>query len=77
MNVLIFGATRMVGQGVLRECPRARELAMVQTGGRQIRILSIETIGQAMLLAAARRGAPKAALEVGDIARLAQSGTTR
>lgn len=34
VNVLIFGATGMVGQGVLRECLAAPDVALVQTVGR-------------------------------------------
>jgi putative NAD(P)-binding protein len=34
MNVLIYGATGMVGQGVLRECLLAPDVALVQTVGR-------------------------------------------
>ncbi|MGO4330342.1 NAD(P)H-binding protein [Cupriavidus sp. 2TAF22] len=34
MNVLIFGATGMVGLGVLRECLLAEDVARVQTVGR-------------------------------------------
>jgi uncharacterized protein YbjT (DUF2867 family) len=34
VNVLIFGATGMVGQGVLRECLAAADVAMVKTIGR-------------------------------------------
>jgi uncharacterized protein YbjT (DUF2867 family) len=34
MKVLIFGATGMVGQGVLRECLRAPDVETVQTVGR-------------------------------------------
>jgi uncharacterized protein YbjT (DUF2867 family) len=34
MNVLIFGATGMVGQGVLRECLLAADVARVVTVGR-------------------------------------------
>jgi uncharacterized protein YbjT (DUF2867 family) len=34
VNVLIFGATGMVGQGVLRECLQASDVALVQTVGR-------------------------------------------
>lgn len=34
MKVLIFGATGMVGQGVLRECLRADDVETVQTVGR-------------------------------------------
>jgi uncharacterized protein YbjT (DUF2867 family) len=34
MNVLIFGATGMVGQGVLRECLLARDVAQVRAIGR-------------------------------------------
>jgi uncharacterized protein YbjT (DUF2867 family) len=34
MNVLIYGATGMVGQGVLRECLLAPDVAQVQTVGR-------------------------------------------
>ncbi|MFK2873599.1 NAD(P)H-binding protein [Dyella lipolytica] len=34
MNVLIYGATGMVGQGVLRECLLAQDVALVQTVGR-------------------------------------------
>jgi uncharacterized protein YbjT (DUF2867 family) len=34
MNILIFGATGMVGQGVLRECLLAPEVARVTTVGR-------------------------------------------
>jgi uncharacterized protein YbjT (DUF2867 family) len=32
MNVLIFGATGMVGQGVLRECLLDSEVQLVQMG---------------------------------------------
>jgi uncharacterized protein YbjT (DUF2867 family) len=35
VNVLIFGATGMVGQGVLRECLGAHDVALVQTVGRR------------------------------------------
>lgn len=34
MNILLFGATGMVGQGALRECLLADEVALVQTVGR-------------------------------------------
>jgi uncharacterized protein YbjT (DUF2867 family) len=34
MNILIFGATGMVGQGVLRECLLATDVALVQAVGR-------------------------------------------
>lgn len=34
MKVLIFGATGMVGQGVLRECLRAGDVSLVRTVGR-------------------------------------------
>jgi len=34
VKVLIFGATGMVGQGVLRECLRAGDVELVQTVGR-------------------------------------------
>lgn len=34
MNVLLFGATGMVGQGVLQECLAAPDVALVQTVGR-------------------------------------------
>jgi len=34
MNVVLFGATGMVGQGVLRECLRDPEVQLVQTVGR-------------------------------------------
>jgi uncharacterized protein YbjT (DUF2867 family) len=34
MNVLLFGATGMVGQGVLRECLAASDVDLVQTVGR-------------------------------------------
>lgn len=34
MKVLIFGATGMVGQGVLRECLQASDVELVQTIGR-------------------------------------------
>jgi uncharacterized protein YbjT (DUF2867 family) len=34
MNVLLFGATGMVGQGVLRECLAAPDVALVRTVGR-------------------------------------------
>ena len=34
MNVLIFGATGMVGQGVLRECLQANDVQLVKTVGR-------------------------------------------
>jgi len=35
VNVLIFGATGMVGQGVLRECLGADDVALAQTVGRR------------------------------------------
>jgi uncharacterized protein YbjT (DUF2867 family) len=35
MNILIFGATGMVGQGVLRECLQARDVTRVVAVGRQ------------------------------------------
>jgi uncharacterized protein YbjT (DUF2867 family) len=34
MNILLFGATGMVGQGVLRECLLAADVQVVQTVGR-------------------------------------------
>ena len=34
MKILIFGATGMVGQGVLRECLLAADVELVQTVGR-------------------------------------------
>jgi uncharacterized protein YbjT (DUF2867 family) len=34
MNILLFGATGMVGQGVLRECLLAQDVQQVQTVGR-------------------------------------------
>jgi uncharacterized protein YbjT (DUF2867 family) len=34
MKVLLFGATGMVGQGVLRECLLDNEVELVQTVGR-------------------------------------------
>jgi uncharacterized protein YbjT (DUF2867 family) len=34
VNVLIFGATGMVGQGVLRECLQASDVSLVKTVGR-------------------------------------------
>src|SRR5271165_2936842 len=34
MNVIIFGATGMIGQGVLRECPLDPEVGLVETVGR-------------------------------------------
>jgi uncharacterized protein YbjT (DUF2867 family) len=34
MNILLFGATGMVGQGVLRECLLATDVKLVQTIGR-------------------------------------------
>src|SRR5271156_3830826 len=34
MNILIFGATGMVGQGVLRECLLSTEITLVQAVGR-------------------------------------------
>ena len=36
MKVLIFGATGMVGQGVLRECLRASDVELVATIGRTV-----------------------------------------
>jgi uncharacterized protein YbjT (DUF2867 family) len=35
MNALLYGATGMVGQGVLRECLLAPDVALVQTVGRK------------------------------------------
>lgn len=34
MRILVFGATGMVGQGVLRECLKARDVEFIQTVGR-------------------------------------------
>jgi dihydrodipicolinate reductase len=34
MKILIFGATGMVGQGVLRECLLAPDVELVETVGR-------------------------------------------
>ena len=34
MRILLFGATGMVGQGVLRECLKAADVELVQTVGR-------------------------------------------
>ena len=34
MNVVIFGATGMIGQGVLRECLHDPDVAVVKTVGR-------------------------------------------
>lgn len=34
MNILLFGATGMVGQGVLRECLLDADVQLVQTVGR-------------------------------------------
>lgn len=34
MNILVFGATGMVGLGVLRECLRAVDVERLQTVGR-------------------------------------------
>src|SRR5262245_40018320 len=34
MKILVFGATGMVGQGVLRECLLDRDVTLVQTVGR-------------------------------------------
>ena len=34
MNVILFGATGMVGQGVLRECLLDRDIQQVLTVGR-------------------------------------------
>jgi len=53
VNVVLFGATGMVGQGVLRECLRDAEIARVLAVGRS-------TIGQ-------RDGAPRRVLENKDI----------
>src|ERR1700733_7759955 len=36
MNVVLFGATGMVGQGVLRACLEDRDVELVQTVGRTI-----------------------------------------
>jgi dihydrodipicolinate reductase len=36
MNVLLFGATGMVGQGVLRECLLDPDVKLVQTVGRTV-----------------------------------------
>ena len=36
MKVIVFGATGMVGQGVLRECLRANDVTQVLTVGRSI-----------------------------------------
>src|SRR5262249_20483382 len=34
MNIVLFGATGMIGQGVLRECLRDPDVQLVQTVGR-------------------------------------------
>ena len=76
MNILVFGATGMVGQGALRECLRDAGVPLVRTVGRTATgvlrrafpnyILTTEEIGRAML-AAARQGAPQRVLEAKDI----------
>jgi len=58
MRVVIFGATGMVGQGVLREC-------LLDAG-----VERVLAVGRAML-AVARRGASKVVLENRDINALA------
>ena len=35
MNVILFGATGMIGQGLLRECLNASDVTLVQTVGRK------------------------------------------
>jgi uncharacterized protein YbjT (DUF2867 family) len=44
MNVLIFGATGMVGQGVLRECLLDPDVQLVQTIGRSVTGLEHEKL---------------------------------
>jgi hypothetical protein len=36
MNIVLFGATGMIGQGVLRECLPHRDVQRVQTDGRTV-----------------------------------------
>jgi hypothetical protein len=82
VNVLLFGATGMVGQGVLRECLLAPDVERVQTVGRSATgqlhptlrelvhgdLLNCSQVGKAMLNVA-RRGWPTPILEQRDIAR--------
>jgi uncharacterized protein YbjT (DUF2867 family) len=46
MKVLLFGATGMVGQGVLRECLSDPEVEMVQTVGRTITGIQHPKLGE-------------------------------
>jgi hypothetical protein len=57
MKIIIFGATGMVGQGVLREC-------LVDAG--VARVTSTEQMGRAMVHVA-RGGYPGKVLEMKDI----------
>ena len=62
MNVILFGATGMVGQGVLRECMLDPALKALFPNG----VTTTEQVGRAML-AVARSGFSKPVLETRDI----------
>jgi hypothetical protein len=55
MKVILFGATGMVGQGVLQECLCSGEVA------------GVLSIGRRAMIHVARDGAPKRVLENRDI----------
>jgi hypothetical protein len=75
VNVLLFGATGMVGQGVLRECLLAPDVRSVYAVSGPVFpllkrfpkcVTTTEQLGRAML-EVLRRGAPKPILEGADI----------
>ena len=71
MKVILFGATGMVGQGVLRECLAEPDVQGVLSIGRGTTVTTTEEVGRAMLRVA-RDGADKRLLENQDIARIAR-----
>ena len=78
MNVILFGATVRVGQGVMREClynvfySLSKPLLPLLRCAFPDRVLTTEQIGHAML-AVAKRGFAKRILESKDIRAAAKT----
>lgn len=71
MKVILFGATGMVGQGVLRECLLDPRVTQVTSVGRAAGVaVTTEQVGKAMINVA-EKGYEKRVLEVADLKKVA------
>jgi saccharopine dehydrogenase-like NADP-dependent oxidoreductase len=70
MNVILFGATGMVGRAALRECLLDRDVDGVLTVGRSATGQSHEKLLGRAMLEVAKHGAPKSVLETEDFRAL-------